>query len=707
MVGRALEAADVRELRRNAPLVAHHFAFAGSRPDLVRAIELWTLAGGWARSQAAFESAAEHWRAALLLMERTGATFEEHARLLERYGQLLCVTGIDHRSGVAALEQAMGLYAEAGLAHRRAAVHAKLGVALSTFPEFFELRAALRHFRAAEELLDGTGDDQRLARVQLGSAAVAIQQLAPGPGAEAAARCLDLAERLGDDGLWATAAAVAAFHAGAEGRLTDMFELIERAHIAADRGLSASGRFTATWLESTIWFALGNPRQLLTAVGPRLDQFAQAPARSATMHEFLAHAYALSGRVDEATIELAAVDRQQYFGGPSVDFAAGDWSAAKSTLQQLLTRDRLAGNRAFECFGYLLLVRIQRAQREFEEAARLLNQCLELALGGPNRLVESWCRSELALVLACAGRSEESRTEIRHCRELLDDSCWIARTVAVDLAEAIITSQLGRSADAQVLADRAFSTCEHVGLPFDEADARQLWADCLRANGDEFSAQRAESRAAAILEAIQAGGSWTGLRALGNRQPAGRDVFVREGEYWTVQFAGTTARVKHVKGLSFIAELLHHPGEEIHALELVAAVEGHAGTPATASLRGDAGPALDSQAKREYRQRLSELAQDLSEAETFHDLGRTAKIQAEIDAITDELTRALGLGGRDRRVASASERARVSVTKRITAAVSRLEEAHPALGNHFASTLRTGSYCSYQPDSRLRTNWQT
>jgi hypothetical protein len=70
-----------------------------------------------------------------------------------------------------------------------------------------------------------------------------------------------------------------------------------------------------------------------------------------------------------------------------------------------------------------------------------------------------------------------------------------------------------------------------------------------------------------------------------------------------------------------------------------------------------------------------------------------------------ELSRAVGLGGRDRRAGSASERARVAVTRAVRQAMARISEQHTELGEHLDRTIRTGTYCSYLPDPRVPADW--
>src|SRR5206468_9812006 len=90
------------------------------------------------------------------------------------------------------------------------------------------------------------------------------------------------------------------------------------------------------------------------------------------------------------------------------------------------------------------------------------------------------------------------------------------------------------------------------------------------------------------------------------------------------------------------------------------------------------GPALDERAKHEYRQRLTELTEELDEANAFNDGERAARAQAEIDLIVDEISGAVGLGGRDRPVGSQAERARVNVTRAIESALRRIGEPSAA-----------------------------
>ncbi len=121
---------------------------------------------------------------------------------------------------------------------------------------------------------------------------------------------------------------------------------------------------------------------------------------------------------------------------------------------------------------------------------------------------------------------------------------------------------------------------------------------------------------------------------------------------------------------------------------------------------GDVGPILDARAKDAYRRRLTEIEVDIEEARAGGDSARAAQAEAERDLLVRELSRAVGLGGRDRRVGSASERARASVTRAVRQAVLRIGEHHPSLGVHLDRTIRTGTHCAYESDPRAPVVWK-
>ena len=195
--------------------------------------------------------------------------------------------------------------------------------------------------------------------------------------------------------------------------------------------------------------------------------------------------------------------------------------------------------------------------------------------------------------------------------------------------------------------------------------------------------------------------------ALPTREPA---TFRREGDSWTVAYRGSLFRVADAKGMRHLAVLLSRPDQDVHVLELTTA--GPPGRPAKIEEQshhldvGDLGPQLDATAKAAYRRRLADLASEIEEAEAWNDGERAERAHAEVNAITEQLSAAFGLGGRDRPVGSLSERARINVSRAVKAAVARLATHSPELGDHLDRTIHTGTYCTYRPDPRARPHWE-
>ena len=144
--------------------------------------------------------------------------------------------------------------------------------------------------------------------------------------------------------------------------------------------------------------------------------------------------------------------------------------------------------------------------------------------------------------------------------------------------------------------------------------------------------------------------------------PEAQGVFRREGEFWTIACRDKTFRLKDVRGLAYIAYLLGHPGEEFHVLSLASKTGGTQDDSAEAVVEeqavqsdltvgrmGDAGEMLDAHAKADYKRRTAELREQLEEARELNQLELVDRLEDEIEAVGRELSRAVGLGGRDRR----------------------------------------------------------
>ena len=174
-------------------------------------------------------------------------------------------------------------------------------------------------------------------------------------------------------------------------------------------------------------------------------------------------------------------------------------------------------------------------------------------------------------------------------------------------------------------------------------------------------------------------------------------LLARRGGVWEVRWRGRSALVKDSKGLRDIAVLVGRPGVGVPVLELVAAAGG------PESPERDTGVEMvDAQARAEYRERIRELDDEIAAAGAAADPVRLSNAKAERDVLMSELERALGLGGRSRRLGDRGERARTAVTTRIASAVRTLETELPELGRHLRTSLVTGRVCTYAPERPVR-----
>ncbi|MET0143309.1 MAG: hypothetical protein ABW328_00760 [Ilumatobacteraceae bacterium] len=162
---------------------------------------------------------------------------------------------------------------------------------------------------------------------------------------------------------------------------------------------------------------------------------------------------------------------------------------------------------------------------------------------------------------------------------------------------------------------------------------------------------------------------------------------VERGPVWEASYHGRVATVRSSKGLADLAVLLASPGREHHCLDLAGA----------GSQQASPGEVIDASARRAYEARIRDLQEEVDDADLAHDLARAERAQAELDALVDHLTAAIGMGGRTRRASGTAERARTAVTHRLRSAIRTFADAHPELGRHLRASVNTGLYCSYTP----------
>ena len=249
---------------------------------------------------------------------------------------------------------------------------------------------------------------------------------------------------------------------------------------------------------------------------------------------------------------------------------------------------------------------------------------------------------------------------------------------------------LGRTEEARDLLLRALRAHERVGARAWEAETCAVLAE-LGAGATYHD------RAAGLAGQFGLVGVAARLERIGRAGPRGgkaADAVCRhDGDVWSIEHRGRSARLRDAKGLHDLSALLARPAEDIHVLDLVGS--GIRGRDSTI-------PVLDPRARADFKRRITDLDEDLAEAEAHHDLGRFERVESERDSLLDELRRATGHAGRDRGLGpSTVERARKAVTARLRDTIGRIEVVLPELGSHLDRSIVTGTHCRYQPAEPL------
>ena len=237
---------------------------------------------------------------------------------------------------------------------------------------------------------------------------------------------------------------------------------------------------------------------------------------------------------------------------------------------------------------------------------------------------------------------------------------------------------------ADLLGSRPWSLAARAGL-----------ADALLGRGSPEDEQAASALRSEVAREVAA----LGMNHLAGASPApavASNEFRYTGETWTLAMAGRTVHMPDTKGLRDLHVLLAAPGTEVPAVRLLNPAGGQE-VVAASRLGGD--DVLDDEAKSRYRQRLSQLDDQIDAAALQGDETRVREYDRERSALLTELRAAAGLGGRTRRLGDEAERARKTVTARIRDTLRKLADRHPELATHLRESVSTGSTCVYQPST--------
>jgi predicted ATPase len=380
--------------------------------------------------------------------------------------------------------------------------------------------------------------------------------------------------------------------------------------------------------------------------------------------------------------------------------------------------EKAADNAGRAATGHLL-AGVARDQSRYEESERLYVEAIRLARASFPGLVRHSLHSLGDLALDRG----DCRRAVAHYQASLEVTGAGERRSRILCVAGIASALAGLG--AYPLAGRVWGAveAEERALGFrmlaDERQRYERWAKITREHlGDaSFLAAFGEGGALPMDEALRQASGHLRTRSRERHRRVGSTPvapisseddasFQREGEYWSVSFATRTLRLRDSKGLRVLAHLLADPGRPHAALDLerLGAPDGRETARAVAA--GDAGELLDAEARRAYRARVAELREAIDTAEAWGKANEAGLLREEMDFITHELSRALGLGGRSRHAGSIAERARLNVMRAVRSAMQRIASADAQLGAHLEATIHTGTVCVYTPDPRVDIAWR-
>jgi len=506
----AIESAHARNLAPHVAALAQHHRLAGAASDTAKALDYSIRAGEAAQAVFAFEEVAEHWEAAVELLEADGTQIEAHARLLQRLADFKYTTGFDLQGSIRCLERALELYEQLGEAERVAQTHSRLGrnLATGTSPATMDVARARAHYRQAEATLSQGPEGNTLGYVYVGQALAAVWGMRTQEGLAASGRAMDLAERLGNERLWAAAAALHGHHLTGSGRPDEGLALVERAWSEADRLGHVVAAFSATWIAAVWTFRMNDPRETQRWCRRELETPRQARGQRETLSDFLGRAHVQTGEPADAGRWRAEAGSAPFMT-PYQALWDGDCEQAAALWSRQRDVAHRSGNRWAEAQGVYWLAVIDCLEGDTEGANALLKEGLATALDGDNVLAELVFRAELALLSADADRPREATTHFERCEEILAGSeDWRGLAGRVALVEAARLAAEGRFDEASGRFSTAVETFRRYSLRWYEAEALHRWGRARLEADDRPGAVEKLAGALDIYHRYGAGSRW-------------------------------------------------------------------------------------------------------------------------------------------------------------------------------------------------------
>jgi len=211
--------------------------------------------------------------------------------------------------------------------------------------------------------------------------------------------------------------------------------------------------------------------------------------------------------------------------------------------------------------------------------------------------------------------------------------------------------------------------------------------------------------------------------------PESENKFRFDGETWTLQFDGKVVFEPDWLGLHYIEQLIQRPCKDIHSSGLVTGAYGESEEIMEAKYLFESGVAITEADENEIADgvKLQVVTTEFRD-EILPDEDRTIvlgllekskvelailKTKGSVSSIPDkeweieEIEKYLAktrFGRKNACFDSRAEKDRKSVAKAIKEAIQKIAKSHPSLAEHLRKSIKTGVYCSYQPETEI--HWE-
>jgi tetratricopeptide (TPR) repeat protein len=691
--------------------LARHLFRSEERAQIERAIDHAIRAGELAQAALGYEEAAGHLERALEAQISTGRPLAERIPLLLRFGEA--------QIGASDVDGFRATFLEAARLARElgdATLLARAALGFATLRDYGGADAA--KIGLLEEAADALGEEHALLRaLVLGRLASATYYAYPGRERDRLSRvAVTLARRAGDDDVLARVL-LERFHALAgpdheRERLAASLETIRLAEASGARGIACEAQVQAH-VDLIILGDLAGADRVLAAARSAAGELRSGYHRwrceiSRAMRALMA------GELEEAE-GLASSALETSRGAGLADGAlvhAGQIyqiRRVQGRLDELVDLTSAAvGTYRTVSIWRIALMTIQAESGAVDTARRLFD---EAAARDFTDLAHDWSflPSLAGLADVCLLLGDAARARTLHARLAPYAGLNVTSTPGFWGPASRYVGQLallaGDVGTALVALEDALGRCTRLGFLVEQLRAQEVLARALLARDLAGDRERAREQVAAALRRAHEHG-FLGLvpalesvaRAVGAtpaRASAGATTtpsapavasLLREDAGWRLACGAESMLVKHTKGLAYLRALLAAPGTGVPAVELERRARA---TPA--------GPT------RDLRGALAALREELAEAESWGDLGRSESLREQIDDLIEEVTGGGAAGGQEGDVA---ERARLNVSRAIHATLRKVGTGCPQLARHLRSSIRTGSLCSYEHDPSFPLSWQ-